>query len=694
MSRQRRTSPPPAAALPKNAASDSGPSRRQSVLSSSYSVPIGRVVDNRVRIGARPVKTSPPASPRRVPDSSEYSQPLERTAPESEEGWSLSASTPPLGTASPHRRAELALQASGLGVWDLNVRTHRIDFSERALELLGIGAFDDHHLQGLLGRIHPDDSSRVATRIAVATRSGSALELEFRIHVSENEVRHIRLTALGQRLAGSKTTNLVGTVQDVTERETARESLHQLTSRDGVTGLASRDSFLEGIRRIHRRSVNAEGFQAVLYIRLDRFDELTDGLGDEGANRLLVDVGQRLCAWFRGVSGTDPLDYVARLARQEFAIHLPSVRTGGELEQLAAKAQSVFTSPMRAGSHDVVVTANVGIASSLECAEPEEMFENARTAMRIARADKTSRVAYFSATRRGNAYDIVKLEADLRLAAWRGELSFNYQPLVQLSSGRLTGFEALMRWKHPECGWISPAKFIPLAEQSDLAIELGAWTIESVCEQIARWNKMGLPQDFSVNVNLSGPHLAEASLPETVEEILRDFRLTGDRLKVEITESAIADPDKTVGVLKELRALGMKICIDDFGTGYSSLSLLHRFPLDVLKIDKAFVTRLGEPDGNDAIARSILALAHSLNLTVVAEGIETAKVAEHLTSLGCEIGQGYLYSRPVTASFVETWFEESDAPTFDLETRRTESGALPVAPEESALPLASIRARR
>ena len=617
--------------------------------------------------------------------------PAPRNPSRDENAWSGAVATPPLGTASPQRRAELALQASGLGVWDLNTRTHLIDFSSRALELLGIGEFDEHHLQGFIGRLHPDDSSRVATRIAAASRSGSALEVEFRIRDGQ-DYRFVRLTAVGQKLGGDKTTNLVGTVQDITQRAHALVELRRLSSRHRVTGLANRDALLESIRQ-HAKG-GANGFQAVLYIRLDRFEELTDGLGDEGGNRFLVEVGRRLAEWYASSGGTPDSNDVAHLGRQEFAIHFPSVRTGGELEDLAARLQTVFTTPFRAGNHDVVVTANLGIASSLECTDPGEMFESARTAMRIARNDKSSRVAYFSASRRGNAYDIVKLEADLRLAAWRGELSFNYQPVVELATGRLDGFEALMRWRHPEIGWISPAKFIPLAEQSDLAMELGSWTVESVCEQLARWNKRGLPQDFAVNINLSGPHLAQASLPSQIADVLRDFRLSGDRLKVEITESSIADPDRTISVLSELRALGIRVCIDDFGTGYSSLSQLHRFPLDVLKIDKSFIAPLAADIENDAIARSIVALAHSLNLRVVAEGIENSRVARHLTALGCEYGQGYLYSRPVTPEFAEEWYDDDPAPIFDLATLRPESGMAEAAVEEPSLPLASIRSRR
>ncbi|MFT6400460.1 MAG: diguanylate cyclase (GGDEF)-like protein [Bradymonadia bacterium] len=523
------------------------------------------------------------------------------------------------------------------------------------------------------------------------------MDLEFRIPLPDDETRFLRVTGRVDRASG-KPTNIIGTLQDVTEARSAVLELKRLGSRNTITGLANRESLLRSIMQTHRSpaATSDAGFQALLYLRLDRFDELTDGLGDEGGNKVLVDVGRRLCHWFGAVAtGFEAKDNVAHLAREEFAVHIPSVRTGAELEQLAARVHQIFTSPMRIGKHELVVTANVGIAGSLECAKPEEMFENARTAMRIARADKNSRVAYFSAARRRNAYDIVKLEADLRLATWRGELSFNYQPLIELKTGKLTGFEALMRWQHPECGWISPAKFIPLAEQSDLAIELGAWTIESVCEQIARWDKMGLPQDFSVNVNLSGPHLAQASLPSSIAEILRDFRLTGNRIKVEITESAIADPDKAVGVLEELRSLGMQVCIDDFGTGYSSLSLLHKFPLDVLKIDKAFITPLSEPNANDAIARSILALAHSLNLTVVAEGIEDPIVARHLCELGCEIGQGYLYSKPVTATKVEDWFQQSKRPTFETGSPfRVPLDVTQTASSQSDLPLASIRSRR
>lgn len=566
---------------------------------------------------------------------------------------------------------KLALEGAGLGLFEWSVSSDTIRLSGIASRVLGLAAAGVYSSNVWFRRVHPDDSARVAAKFTLHVRNHHRpFADEHRILALDGRTLWVRATGIvvqDERLGD----RMVGTIADVTVRKREELALRRAASHDALTGLVNRAALLQRFEQ----ACDREAFPrcAVLCAGLDRFKKLNDGLGQARADSLLLELATRLRTWAESshatVQGAGDVT-LARLGGDEFAFLFEDVRNGEQLESLARHILALVATPVTVDGKPVVVTASVGVATTFDGeTRPSRVVENAQSAMYRAKSRGRARYVYYSSLRRDDAFDAVRLESDLRLAIRRGELYFCYQPLIDLRTGTLVGVEALMRWDHPERGAISPSQFIPIAEQTDLAIEIGEWTLDTVCAQIAAWEALGLPEGFAVNVNLSSAHFAQTTLPARIATTLRRLHLDGARLKLEITESALmAEPDAAVGVLTAIKELGVRICVDDFGTGYSSLSQLNRLPIDVLKIDKAFVTALDPRRGvpSDALARSIIALAESLDLEVVAEGIETPQVRDRVAELGCHVGQGYLFSRPVPAGDVDEWLEYGPDRCFEI----------------------------
>jgi len=530
----------------------------------------------------------------------------------------------------------LALTATDLGVWEWNLSTASVRYSSLAADILALPAGAET-LEAWIERVHPFDAARLSSLLAGAPSAQRGFQVEHRVRGRIGDYRWVKMTARLVRDGGGVPVRVVGTIEDIHERKSAEVKVRELETRDPSSGLANRAAFLSRLDTSRMESGTA-GFDAVLYISIDDVARISAGLGQAGVESIVRGVAERLSRWLDRpdiLGGRVTSASLGRVETTDFAVHLTAVRDGDELQAVAADALRVLREPLYFGPDEVFVHVHVGIATSLDAHEAIELLDNARSAVARARADARSRIGFFSLSAKSDALDSVRLASELRGAAGRGELFFEYQPLVDLRSGHLVGLEALMRWRHPESGIISPARFIPLAEQNELGHELGLWTLEEVCEQIARWERVGLPEEFAVNANLSASHISDPSLPGRVAGILNGHGIDGRRLKIEITESALV-PNETVAtaVVRALRLLGVRIAIDDFGTGYSSLAQLHRFEIDVLKIDRSFVQPL-DRGGSDAIARSVVALATSLGLGVVAEGIETLQAMRRLAELGC-----------------------------------------------------------
>jgi diguanylate cyclase (GGDEF)-like protein len=414
---------------------------------------------------------------------------------------------------------------------------------------------------------------------------------------------------------------------------------------DALTGLPNRAFFLQRLRQAiaDTKSHKAPPF-AVLFLDLDRFKLVNDSLGHQTGDQLLVDATHRLQDCLRDT------DTIARVGGDEFAILLEGIIDVIEVNHVADRLQKAMVLPFRLSRQDIFTSVSVGIA--LNQAEhdhtPEELLRNAHTATYRAKVLGKPR-EIFVANMRDEVIRRLQLETDLRRALEQGEFQLHYQPIVALTTGKIAGFEALVRWKHPQRGFVSPIEFIPLSEETRLIIPLGQWVFQEACQQLQIWQTQ-FPGDppLMISINLSGEQFSQPDLVESIEQILQITKLDGRNVKLEITESvAMHDVESTIALLLRLRSLNLRVSIDDFGTGYSSLSYLHRFPVDTLKVDRSFVSRMGGTGEDTAIVQTIVVLSHTLGMDVVAEGVETEAQRTELQALNCEYGQGYLFSKPL-----------------------------------------------
>lgn len=416
---------------------------------------------------------------------------------------------------------------------------------------------------------------------------------------------------------------------------------------DTLTNLPNRALLAENLKFVIERAKNHEDYQfAVLFLDLDRFKNVNDSLGHSIGDQLLIAMARRLESCIREA------DMVARLGGDEFAILLDGIPNATEATNMARRIQEKLSSPFNLSGHEVFTTTSIGIAlSSTGYDHPENMLRDADTAMYRAKAQGKACYEVFDKGMHTHAVYLLQMENDLRRALDREEFRVFYQPIVSLDNGQLAGFEALIRWQHPERGFVNPSDFIPLAEDTGLIVPIGLWILKRACQQLCEWQWQSTSnRNLFMSVNLSGKQVVQANLVNQIRDILEETNVEAKYLKLEITESAVMDnAEMAAGLLKRLKALGVQLSIDDFGTGYSSLGYLHRFPVNTLKIDRSFVGRIGEAAENIEIVRTIVSLADNMGMDVVAEGVETLSQLSQLRKLNCQYGQGYLFSRPVDA---------------------------------------------
>ena len=454
---------------------------------------------------------------------------------------------------------------------------------------------------------------------------------------------NVRVTRFGD----TDSVRVVVAYEDITSRKAAEEQLVHEAYHDALTGLPNRALLTDRLGRAVARAKWSEGFKfAVLFLDLDGFKVVNDSLGHIAGDELLMGIARRLEGCVR--SG----DTVARLGGDEFAILVNDVHDVQDALRLVDRVQQELSLPFLLGGHEVFTSASIGIAASdSRYDRPVELLRDVDTAMYRAKAQGKAHHVVFDQAMHTSVVNRLKLETDLRRAIDRHEFRVAYQPIVALDDGRLTGFEALVRWQHPERGLIAPGEFISAAEETGLVIPLDLWVIREACRQVRAWHdEFPRACPLMLSVNLSSKQFAYPTLIDRIDEILADTRLNPYSLRMEVTESVImAQPEIAAAKLRQIRERGITLSMDDFGTGYSSLSYLHQFPFDVLKIDRSFVSRIGPAGENAEIAATIVALAHNLNMKIVAEGVETPEQAEHLRNLHCHYGQGFYFSRPLTA---------------------------------------------
>ena len=433
----------------------------------------------------------------------------------------------------------------------------------------------------------------------------------------------------------------------------ARESaLH-----DALTGLPNRTLLVERLDHAVLRGRRSGKMAAVLFVDLDRFKQVNDlhghGVGDE----LLIAVAQRLSAVLR--SG----DTLARMSGDEFVILCEDVENSAHVDTIASRVGAAISTPFNLLSMEIEITASVGIAFMGPGDQlSEELLRDADTAMYQAKRKGGGRHQIIDLREQHLADQRANLERDLRGAALREELRTDYQPIVATSDGRITGVEALLRWSHPSRGLVTPAVLVPLAERSGLIVEIGQWVLEQACADRHRWQNHDQVDDVTVSVNVSAHQLMSRDFVETVATALSRTSTDPEMVTLEVTESVfVQDSERALVVLNELKHLGVALALDDFGTGYSSLNYLHRFPIDVVKIDQTFIANLGHDPASEAIVLAVIDLAHTLGMSVVAEGVETAAHHRQLNALGCDSCQGYYFARPMSADNLVTLLQEHDA---------------------------------
>ena len=418
--------------------------------------------------------------------------------------------------------------------------------------------------------------------------------------------------------------------------------------RDPLTGLRNRGAFLRQLQRSLKQAKarkNAEPL-AVLFLDLDHFKLVNEGLGHEAGDRLLMGAANRLQRTLPRFSS------LARVGGDEFAILL-RYRTKEGIKTVVDALQESLSSPYELNQQEVRLTVSAGIALTQRDYEhkPEDLLRDAHTAMYRAKALGKARYEIFATGMLTEAINRLQLESDLRQGIEAEEFLLYYQPIICLKTGRLEGFEALVRWSHSKRGFVSPASFIPLAEETGLILPLGQWIFQQACQQAAQWRRQ-FPHyaSLSMSINLSSRQFAQPNLVNLLDQALKQAELEAGAIKIEITESMVmGNVEAAIDLMLQLKSLGLKLSIDDFGTGYSSLSYLHRFPLDTLKVDRSFVSRMDESDDDKAIVHTIITLGHQLGMDIVAEGIEKEHQAQLLKELHCEYGQGYLFSKPVSS---------------------------------------------
>jgi len=544
-------------------------------------------------------------------------------------------------------RFQAVAQATNDALWDWDLATGAVWRSAGFFTMSGYSAEQvTPEISWWVEHIHPDDHERVVRGIYEAIDGGAqewAAEYRYRRQDGTHAVTADRGTVLSDD--AGRPTRMIGGMSDITERRQAQEALRHQAFYDALTGLPNRALFTDRLGHALEHDRRRPGYPcAVLFLDLDRFKVINDSLGHAAGDQFLVSTARRLASCLR------PKDTAARIGGDEFVILLEDFGGEGDPVRVAERVQAEMSRPLELGGQEVSATVSIGIVlmSAALYDRPEDVLRDADIAMYRAKTGGRARCQVFGAEMHAHAVALLRLETDLRRAVEREQFRLHYQPIVSLESGRITGFEALVRWQHPQRGLVGPGEFLPLAEETGLILSLGRWVLREACRQNGRWRRQ-FPQEpfLTVSINLASRQFAQAALVETITEALEEAGLEASGLGLEITESGIMEDVEAAAMLSRLRDLGVSVSIDDFGTGYSSLSRLHSLPLDSLKIDRSFVAQM---NGSDSMIRAVVTLAHGLRIDVVAEGVETAEQLAALRALNCRYGQGYFFSRPLDAA--------------------------------------------
>jgi diguanylate cyclase (GGDEF)-like protein/PAS domain S-box-containing protein len=542
-------------------------------------------------------------------------------------------------------RLKFALMASNEGTFDWDIETDTAYLNNTYYTMLGyeVGEIPGN-LQNFLELVHPDNIETVKENInKLLTGTTNEQKSEYRLKKKNGDYCWILSKSLVvDKNQSNKPIRIVGTITDITTEKQYEEHLKQLASYDTLTNLPNRKYFTDILNNAISRSKRKSQTHAVLFMDLDRFKTINDSLGHSAGDTLLKMFSERLNDVLRET------DVVARLGGDEFTILLEDINTSHWAAEVSQRIIEIMNEPIDLQGHQVVISPSIGIVLYPDHGEStEELLKNADTAMYHAKSLGGNNYWYFTDTMNKAAHNRLKLEEDIRTALKNEEFIIYYQPKVDIHTGDIVGMEALARWNRNGSGIVSPNEFIPIAEETGLIIPIGSQILYKAAEQISTWNKANIDR-HKVAINISAKQFNQPDFLKQLEVTLDNFKLAADNIEIEITEAAIMENiDAAIKTMNEIKDLGITIAMDDFGTGYSSLSYLKIFPIDTLKIDMSFIRDMESSEVNKSIVKTIIDLAHTLKLNVVAEGVEHQHQTNTLLAMDCDVVQGYLYSKPV-----------------------------------------------
>jgi len=547
------------------------------------------------------------------------------------------------------RESEAGLAAAQriahIGNWERNLATNEIRWSDETYRIFGLMPQQPPiTFTAFWNLIHPDDRQTILESANKAADEKRTYSMEYRLIRPDGTERIVHAQAEMAYGNDGEPARLIGTIQDVTEHRRTQERLNYLAHYDTLTGLPNRILLQDRLSQAMVDADRRDRLVALMFLDLDRFKIINDTLGHETGDALLKSVAERLRSCVRAG------DTISRLGGDEFTVVLANIAHVDDVAHVAQKIIDGFVAPFHVNGRELFISPSMGITLyPFDDNDIDSLLRNADAAMYHAKELGRNTFQFYTAELNRRTAKRLRLETALRHALERNELLLHYQPQVSLKTGRIIGAEALLRWQHAEMGLISPLEFIPLAEETGLIIPIGEWVLHTACAQAQSWRKTGFGE-LQIAVNLSGRQFQHQHLARLVKKVLKETGLDPRLLDLELTESLLMhNTDAILGTMEELHAHGVAFSMDDFGTGYSSLSYLKRFPIDTLKIDQSFVRDIPRDPDDAAIAQAIIAMAHNLDIRVIAEGVETAKQLAFLRSKRCNGMQGYYFSKPIPA---------------------------------------------
>ncbi len=546
-----------------------------------------------------------------------------------------------------------AQRIARLGHWEWDIASGDVEWSTEVYRIFGLdpARFRPSHTR-FLGRVHPEDRPRVEAAVEQALQGDDEYSVDHRVETPGGHLRIVHEQGEVVRDSGGRPIRMRGTVQDITERHDTERRIRHLAYYDPLTNLPNRRLFQEQTDLELRHAERTGKVLALLYLDLDRFQQINETLGHELGDEVLKEVAQRLERSLRhsdlvGRGGT--LFEVSHLGGDEFTILVSQLTNTQVVAEIAQRLLTDLARVFRIHGQEFYLNASIGAALYPEDGRDRDtLLRSADSALRHAKQREGNQLAFYSADMNARVRQRLTLETRLRRALEEEGLRLHYQPQVTVDGGRIIGVEALLRWNDTELGEVSPAQFIPLAEETGLIIPIGEWVLNTACRQAREWESLGHP--LHLGVNLSPLQFRRHDLVACIERALKDSGLTPGLLELELTEGTLmGDLPASMRVLDDLKALGARLSVDDFGTGYSSLTYLQRFPLDSLKIDRSFIRDLTCDDHDAAIIKAVIALGHNLGLTLIAEGVEKPAQRDFLAAEGCDLIQGFLFGRPMPA---------------------------------------------